>query len=769
MNFFKKYTRLFVLIFFVSKIVVASESEVVASSVSLIENLEILKLYQQACTCPKTLESSVFQVIIEKAFFELVKKQDVHQRLVQDFRKDQRFINLDFADQLQKKLEEQIEIFNSVDLSPCNLKPLPDYKNDLAGIRRMNSVNNKLLTFASHLFASLPPKTTKLLVQDNRIGDGVLEIYTNIKKCLVKIDPLMLELNADHNREKVNIFLSIFQELLNSGELRNLYELIETEEQYRSSYGFLETLKLVPMYVFKKNEKEEEDFLKKISYAYGTQIEKEKLKSLHKQYLLRQEKLEKERLLADELKRNDPRVQFEQRVKDWQESYQEVNKEWNIHYDNAIQVLNSEILHFEIQLREYQEFLENLKKMNTESNKKHQELLDLEQKKFSTLLTNFGNEYLQCQQKIEKRKEKIRLQNISGTADQILQDCKCLLEEYENRMKICQQEFIAKLDEDQILENVCNRNKLISETIEHHKKRRIQNALKLEQKDLLWTKIHEDGKQIIAEFEALDFDEIAENEKKEKDGAKSQEKDNHERRGFVLQTLQKFVMQQKMKKEKIRAIEEEKKETQQFGQSLMEQILFAVGNKIVTQQPSPCPLQVQAATSTRDTPQGRSKSRINLERKQPVPVLPLDVDPHFPPLSNVGVEVPVTAVPGQRVIIPQVHQPEQGVVSVVHQNNLCPALPVPLSLSNVERFPRDQRLVSSAEFVPVWFVCADGFKLKYCGNDDWAQNDWAQDEEGYWYVYNSITNHWDAYENPLPPTYEKTTSETVMVDLSLLQ
>jgi hypothetical protein len=633
--------------------------------------VEIMEFYKKNCRCPEDIEPLIFQQYIESEFKNRVVGQELSV-ILQYYQQDQQGIVSDFGVQLHKagfvqakKLQDHILSLNIPPFSLSNLRvyePLvKKTKKDFPEI----SFNDQLLCFASHLFHAIPWGQRQYFSTDELKQSAIEQIYKEFNNFFeqgFKFDNDMQKI------EKFNRFLTVIQYLLDQNQLQHLYIVERTKNHID----------------FKANSKTVETTMREIICVCQALELQPKLKLWQAQCL--------EQAVVRATKERDLQEFFDHKASVWQQGYQEMNKEWDIHYKDAVNVLESETLHFEIQMQKYQEFLEKLKKMKTESDKKYKELLDVEQKNHSKLLTNYKDEYLRCQQKNEERK----LGNIGCAAYQTLQDCKRLLQEYEKKMQVCEQEFIAKLNEDQALANVCEQNRAIFTTIENNRKIRIQNALKLEQKDLLWTNIYEDGEQLIAELEALGFGKIVQDEKYEKVVAKIQEK-NRVSLGVVQRFMQLMLQQRRTAREEIKEIKVKK---------IVEELQ-------------------------------NLQSRSDLESLRPA---------HL-----VGTAVPEF----HEVVVPQ---PEQRAVSNIRQNNPYSVSLVPSS--DDEQFLSDQRSFDSVESVEEqvdsgWFACADGFPLYDRGNG------WAQDEQGYWYAYNSITNFWDVYENPLPPTYEQITERKV--------
>jgi hypothetical protein len=746
MNFLKKYNSLFVLIFFVSNVVVAAENEVLSGSASPrltqavpvgqgilfehapLEISEISKFYQEKFARPRDMDPTIFHKLVDMSV-RIMSENKKNSELDEACKKDCAEVVSEFGLSVQNQINRLIPSFGQPSPIGVSLEGLDQYQSVCNKLKLKNKLlrdtifTDNFLNVASFVFHNIPNS------QDQKnIEETIAAILQNFHRMMIEIEPSLVDKKNPCGRKKtLNHFLSIFETLFKQEAFKNLYHIqklgtyvyMETDEktldafkdQISNLYKKDCSIK-TQMQTFVKEQKFEQD-KKELDLLRNKsmQIEQQILEILQKQHE-RERELARNGLLPDEI-------------------WNKLNEEEKALMKELYEEQDRNFLQLEMQRNEHQEFLEKLKKMEAESDKKYKELLDVEQKNHSKLLTNYRDEYLRCRQKIEKRK----LENISCAAYQILQDRERLLEAYEKKMQVCEQEFIAKLNEDLVHADVCAKNRHIFQTIENHKNRRIQNALKLEQKDLLWTKIHEDGKQFIAEREALEFDKIVQDEKYEKVVAKIQEK-NRISLGVVQRFMQLMLQKQRTARKEIKEIKEKK---------TVEELQNLQSRSDLESLPFSLPYLSQSKTARPAHLVGIAVPEIH-EVVAPQPVV--SINSHLPRPTYLA----RNAVPEQRAV-------DQGQVAVDLEQNPSPGR---------HACPYGQNLHSLAtrgfgEVDSGWFACADGFELKDCGNG------WAQDEQGYWYVYNSITNYWDAYENPLPPTYEQTTSDGVIVDPRLLQ
>ncbi|MBP6892421.1 hypothetical protein KBB68_02460 [Candidatus Babeliales bacterium] len=473
---------------------------------------EIMEFYKKNCQCPEDIEPILFQQLIENEFKQRVIGQDLN-NIMQYHEEDRQGIVSDFGKQLQHAGQTKTkELQNGILSLVIPSFSLPNLSTDdvylINGIKKDHpkfQFDDRLLCFATYMFNAFPLKTRKNFSNHELKKRAIAQIYNEFGGCF---EQKFSSKNEVEKNENMNRFLDVLQYLFIAKKFQNFYTVTVTK-QYID---------------FNVNTKVVDGVLYDIVRLYSSLSMQPRLKSWQKKRL--------EQLGALHISQEiNVQEHFDNQVKILQKEYEEFYKELNADYVSGMKVLESERLHFEIQMQEYEEFFVKLKKTNIEFDQNHKELLVLEQKNYSKILENYAKQYLLSEKKVQKRK----LENVGGVAYQILDECKCLLQDYENQMKKCEEEFRAKLDEFSKIEDVRARNALIFEIIQKRKHSRIE----LMQKDNLWTENHAAELENVAKLRQLEFEKIEQDEKNEKIIVQNKEKV----RLFSLSLIQRYGRQ----------------------------------------------------------------------------------------------------------------------------------------------------------------------------------------------------------------------------------
>ncbi len=418
---------------------------------------EILKFYKNNCKCSEDAEPFIFRQYIESEFKNKANGQILND-ILEYYEQDQQGIVSDFGLELQnaglekaKKLQNYILNLN---IPPFSLSSLRVYEPLIEKIKKdfpKISFDDQLLCFASHLFHAIPWAQRQHFSSDVLKKSAIGQIYKEFDWFFER----NFKFNNDAQKiEKFNRFLTVIQYLLHQNQFQRLYTVTVTKGHV----------------YFNTNDKTENATMREVVSTFQALELQPNLKLWQAQRF--------QRAVVNAPKERNSQEIFDDQVKVWEESYQEMNKEWDHEYTTAFRAVESAQLIVEIEKQEELERQAKLKKQE-ELEKQRQQAIESQQASSKilkeTIQSSTDQPFLSKKQIKQNRIDQMKKDIIQARLD-----FRCFESDYDKKWEIFDKEWQAfceaeeqRFAEIRKIKDVQAKNQSIFETIQSKKYQRV--------------------------------------------------------------------------------------------------------------------------------------------------------------------------------------------------------------------------------------------------------------------------------------------------------